>query len=246
VSTCFLIDDYFSTLSSPHEIVPALLAAAHDSGLAIDYLARESACAEVDGTGVAAILEGHLVADPSPGTTGSRPPTPLTGWLSNGQRSPAADGYEAMSAPRLWTPPRENAAERHSVFVDVELWHERDGRRSWSCAFLAAVWQSMRLGLLRHDGRVVIRPERWEGPWPQQWEELPPVVQLTERPAPFSAYRTLSILDVRFLPIELAVRTILDQVAVDPVAAGQVIDRAGDEGFELPAEAADRVRYVFL
>jgi hypothetical protein len=41
VSTCFLIDDYFSTLSSPHEIVPALLAAAHDSGLAIDYLARE-------------------------------------------------------------------------------------------------------------------------------------------------------------------------------------------------------------
>ncbi len=246
VSTCFLVDDYFSQLRSPQEVVPLVLAAARDSGLDIDYLARESACANADGTAVAAILEGHLVVDPPPGTTGSRPPTTLTGWLSNGQRSPAVGDYEAMSAPHPWVPPRQNATERHSVFVDVELWDEQDGQRVWSCAFLAAVWQTIRLGLLRHDGRVITRPERWDGPWPQHWHELPPVIQLTDRPAPFSAYRTLSILDVRFLPIELAVRTILDQVAVDPVAAGQVLDRARNEGYDVPAETADRVRYVFL
>ncbi len=132
VSTCYLIDDYFSSLSSPQEVMPALLAAAHENGLEIDYMARESACAEVSGISVAAILEGHLVADPPPGTTGSRPPATQIGWLANGQRSPASADYEAMSVPAPWSPPRQNAAERHSVFVDVELWDKRNGRRTWS------------------------------------------------------------------------------------------------------------------
>ena len=45
VSTCFLIDDYFSRFASPAEVLPMVLAAAEREGVQIDYLARESACA---------------------------------------------------------------------------------------------------------------------------------------------------------------------------------------------------------
>lgn len=45
ISTCFLIDDYFSRLATPAELIPPLLAAAAEAGLTIDYLARESGCA---------------------------------------------------------------------------------------------------------------------------------------------------------------------------------------------------------
>jgi hypothetical protein len=49
VSTCFLIDDYFTRFSSPAELVPTLLAEAGRAGLTIDYLARESGCGVADG-----------------------------------------------------------------------------------------------------------------------------------------------------------------------------------------------------
>jgi hypothetical protein len=50
----------------------------------------------------------------------------------------------------------------------------------------------------------------------------------------------------RFLPIELAVRTILGQVAVDATVAEQVRERATGEGLDLPGEVVDRIRYAFL
>lgn len=40
ISSCFLIDDYFSRLSTPAELIPPLLEAAAAAGLTIDYLAR--------------------------------------------------------------------------------------------------------------------------------------------------------------------------------------------------------------
>src|SRR6266545_1510788 len=43
ISTCFLVDDYFTRLSPPHEVIPQLVDAASAAGLRIDYLARESA-----------------------------------------------------------------------------------------------------------------------------------------------------------------------------------------------------------
>src|SRR5207245_1777943 len=53
ISTCFLIDDYFTQFSSPAEVIPQLLTAAQRHGLQIDYLARESACARADGVALA-------------------------------------------------------------------------------------------------------------------------------------------------------------------------------------------------
>jgi hypothetical protein len=244
VSTCFLVDDYFGQFSSPAELIPALVAAAAEAGLSIDYLARESACAEADGVPLAALVEARLVDDPPPGTTGSRPPARETGWLCNGQRTPASTG-EALRDVSTWRPPAENGARNHSIFVDVELWNEQAGQRVWSCPFLATVWQLLRLGLLRNLGEPVAVPVPWAGDLPTTWAELPAVVQLTAQPAPFSAYRTASVLAGRFLPIELAVRTILSQVHVDPEADRQIIQRSSGESLALPAEVVDRVSYVF-
>ena len=83
-----------------------------------------------------------------------------------------------MAGPSPWQPPRESARRRHSIFVDVELWDDRDGQRTWSCPMLAAVWQLMRLGLLRDHGRPVLAPQDWRTGFPDSWDELPPVIRL--------------------------------------------------------------------
>lgn len=246
VSTCFLIDDYSSATSSPAEVVPELLQAARDCGLEIDYLARESGCAEADGVPVSQLVEERIVAEPPPGTNGLRPPVTETGWLCNGQRSPGNAGTEAMETVLRWRPPVESAANRHSVFVDVELWDEDHGTRTWSCAFLAAVWQLLRLGLLRDRGAPVAVPKPWEDAFPTEWHQLPAIVQLNRGAAPFTAYHTMSLLPGRFFPIEHAVRTILSQVAVDPAVSSQILDRGRGEGLSLPVEPVERIGYVFL
>jgi hypothetical protein len=249
ISTCFLVDDYFSPLSAPSEVVPMLLQAADAAGLTIDYLARESACAQARGIPVAELVAGSLVPDPPPGTNGARPPTKDTGWLCNGVRSPrATDVGQAMKTPTQWQPPSENGANRHSVFVDVELWSdgdaERDGRL-WSCSFLASVWQLLRLGLLRAQGQPVVTPRPWTGDLPATWSELDPVIQLNPQARPFAAYRTYSVLAMRFLNIEHAVRTILSQVQVDHHVMAQIDKRATDENVYLPREIIDRIGYTF-
>jgi hypothetical protein len=244
-STCFLIDDYFAPNSSPAVVIPELLRAAEAAGLELDYLARESACVEAEGAPLARLVEERIVADPPPGTNGMRPPVTETGWLCNGQRSPGLAQVQAMEPAAGWTPPAQNAATRHSVFVDVELWDERKGERTWSCAFLAAVWQLLRLGLLRSNGARVAVPQPRPGDLPERWDQLPAVMQLRPRAAPFSAYRNLSILPGRFHATEHAVRTILSQVSVEGTAARQAIDRSQAEGISLPAEPVDRLEYIF-
>ncbi|MEW9533408.1 SCO2522 family protein [Microbispora sp. NPDC049125] len=245
VSTCFLVDDYFSRFSTPAELVPMVLEAAAEHDLTIDYLARESACAEWGGVEPARLVEERLVDDPPPDTNGSRPPVKETGWLCNGTRSPHPGAVQAMGRAQRWAPPVQNAKRGHSIFVDVELWDESGGRRTWSCPFLAAVWQLLRLGLLRSEGQVPLPPAPRPAGWPTGWDALPAVVQLRDQAPPFSAYTTLSVLSPRFLPVELAVRTILSQVAVDADVLRQVGTRSEGEGIRLEEELVDRISYVF-
>ena len=223
-----------------------VLAAANREGLEIDYLARESACADADSVSPAYLTLGRLVTEPVPGTTGGRPPLTETGWLTNGQRSPSTSRGEAMARRAVWQPPQESARRRHSIFVDVELWDEEDSQRTWSCAMLAAVWQLLRLGLLRDRGRPVTTPADWmDRPFPDHWAELPPVLRLNPRAAAFAAYTTLSVLSPRFLPVELAVRTILSQFACDESILAEATSRAARDAMQLPADLVDRIRYVF-
>jgi hypothetical protein len=248
VSTCFLIDDYFSRFSSPAEVIPMVQAAARKEDLEIDYLARESACAAADAYRIspASLTLARLVTEPVPGTTGGRPPVTETGWLTNGQRSPSTSRGEAMSKRMPWQPPLESAHRQHSIFVDVELWDDRDAIRTWSCPMLAAVWQLIRLGFLRNQGRPVVAPRDWtDQAYPDSWDDLPPVTRLNPGAAAFAAYTTLSVLSPRFLPVELAVRTILGQFACDAEIFAAAADRAGRDAMQLPAELVDRIRYVF-
>src|SRR3984957_6767977 len=109
VSTCFLIEDYFSRFSTPASVIPMVLAAAEREGVQIDYLARESACAAANGISPADLTLGSLVTEPVPGTTGGRPPLTETGWLTNGQRSPSTSRGEAMARRVPWQAPGERA-----------------------------------------------------------------------------------------------------------------------------------------
>ncbi|WP_330349848.1 SCO2522 family protein [Streptomyces sp. NBC_00582] len=252
ISTCFLIDDYFSRLSTPAELIPPLLQAAADAGLTIDYLARESGCAVADPgrrdrAELAESVLHRLVESPPPGSNGFRPPVSRTGWLTNGRRAPAQRTSAALDATgTVWQPPSETGARGHSVFMDVELWNGPEDDRTWSCAFLASVWQLVRLGLLRDNGRAVLTPTPWDDrEFPAEWDALPPVLRLNPKAAPFTAYVTCSVLPARFLPVEHAVRVILDQVHVEAQALAQVAERSGAEGFELPAGVVDRTSYVF-
>ncbi|GID31356.1 SCO2522 family protein [Paractinoplanes brasiliensis] len=247
ISTCFLIDDYFTKFSSPPEVVTALVATAAECGLTIDYVARESGCARAGEVDVATIVQQHLVDEPVEGSNGGRPPASRTGWLANGERSPASGG-SAMSAPEPgWRPPRQSARRNHSIFVDVELWSDGPGGRLWSCPFLAAVWQLQRLGLLRNLGEPIADPvPATPSDLPREWEGMPAVVQLNPSAGPFRAYRTFTALDARFLPVELAVRTILGQVAVDTAVTTPIAERARREGLNLPIEPVDRIAYAFV
>ncbi|MFJ8144457.1 SCO2522 family protein [Streptomyces sp. NPDC096048] len=247
ISTCFLIDDYFTRFSTPAEVVPMLLAEAERAGLSVDYLARESGCATTGKVPVAEAVAGRIVESPPPGSYGLRPPAAQTGWLANGERSPAARAPQAMKRAAAWQPPRETAARRHSVFLDVELWSDdADGHRTWSCPFLAAVWQLARLGLLRDGGEPVLVPQPHTATgFPDDWDELPSLLRLNAGADPFSAYRTCSVLPTRFLPVEHAVRVILDQIEVDPGALEQVAERSGRERTPVPDSVADRVSYVY-
>jgi hypothetical protein len=151
-----------------------------------------------------------------------------------------------MAKRTPWQPPQESARRRHSIFVDVELWDERNGQRTWSCPLLAAVWQLMRLGLLRNQGRPVVTPQDWTDPrFPDRWDELPAVIRLRPEAAAFAAYTTLSVLSPRFLPVELAVRTILSQFACDRNIFEEATGRAARDSMRLPDELVDRIRYVF-
>ncbi|KMS68197.1 hypothetical protein ACM01_40015 [Streptomyces viridochromogenes] len=245
ISTCFLVDDYFSRFSTPAELIPMVLKEAERAGLVIDYLARESACAVADRIELAESVMHRLVESPPPGSYGSRPPVSRTGWLANGQRTPWTP-RSALGEIKGWEPPRETAARNHSVFMDVELWSEKDGRRLWSCPFLAAVWQLARLGLLRHLGEPVLVPTSWAGEdFPHDWDRLPPLTRLTDTKAAFSAYRTCTLMPNRFLAVEDAVRLILDQIDVDAGALDQVATRSAGEGMPVPAAVAQRATYVF-
>ena len=246
VSTCFLIDDYFTTFSTPAEVVQMLTEAAGGTGLEIDYVARESGCATAGRIELAALVEQRLVAEPPVGANGARPPTSETGWLSNGERSPTDRPADAMAAPREWRPPRQSAPQNHSIFLDIELWRETPTGRLWSCPMLAAVWQLQRLGVLRHLGEPIAEPQPGTpADLAGDWAAMPPVVQLNRRAAPFRAYRTFSVLANRFLTIEAAVQTILGHVCVDAAVAAQLAERAAREKLVLPDELVARVGYAF-
>jgi len=246
ISTCVLVDDYSSTFSEPGAVIAGIREAATSAGVSIDYVARQAGLVDADGLPLTAAVLDRLVSDPPPGTAGWRPPPGESGWASNGQRTPAMSANEAMSGTRAWQPPAQNATDQHSIFVDVELWSGPAEARVWSPSFLAAVWQLVRLGVLRFNGEPVTEPWAVEGDLPTLWSALPAVLRLNPKAAPFSAYRTLSLLGLRYLPVHQAVRTILGQVALDSEILRRISERAAGEGILLDGDVVGRAEFVCL
>ena len=265
ISTCFLVDDYTPSSPTldqpkPSEVVDIVTAAADQAGFRIDYLAREAGCAIAcerpysgprDQSPLADIVAGLIVEEAAVGANGSRPPTAQTGWLSNGARSPAA--AVAMDAPG-WEPPEEFGKDKHSVFVDIELWSLDNSmpqaERQYSCSLLSAVWLLLRLGLLRDAGRAVAKPYRF-GPGetlPDLWSQLPSITQLTPDAAPFAAYQVLSVLPPHFRAAEHAAEIIIDHLRFDGAVLKQTADRArdGSNPVTLPDNPVGRVSHLFF
>ncbi|MFF0487863.1 SCO2522 family protein [Nocardia sp. NPDC004068] len=263
VSTCYLLDDYFQPATDAAEALTELLAAAERAGLGIDYLARESGCcrssAFADGVPVgepipvADMVAARIVAEPAPPDTGSRPPTAESGWLCNGRRSSEGESAQAMRN-RTFRPPEEFGCREHSIFLDVQLWSVRtteDGTViRWSCPFLAAVWQLLRLGMLRFHGAPVVDPYQWRSgdPWPKRWHDVPPVVQLNPAAEPFAAYQTLSMLPKRYLGIEHAVRVILDHLDLDDDVIAQIVSCGAAEAVPITVshKVSERLSHLLL
>ncbi|BEL09079.1 SCO2522 family protein [Actinoplanes sichuanensis] len=245
ISTCFLIDDYFSAFSTPDEVIGRLVEAAGDNGLTIDYVAREAGCAEAGPVRPAELVLDRLVNEPPPGTDGLKPPAAASGWVTNGDRPPGSSAQPAMARRPAWQPPTENAKSLHSIYLAVEIFSRKPEGRQWSCPFLAAVWQLLRLGMLRDNGRPVAAPQPAGERLPATWESMPAVLRLNPDAQPFSAYRTLSVLARQFQNIEAAVGVVLGQVAVDEEVHQQVRIRAEEEGVVLPEGLVQRISYVF-
>ena len=157
---------------------------------------------------------------------------------------------------RTWQPAVEYSKRNHSIFLDVELWRdiaepgadhdEVLSHRQYSCPFLAAVWQLVRLGLLRNDGAPALTVSERPAEWPDDWALFPDIVKVNPAAKPFYAYRVFSIMPSHFLGIEHAVRTIVDHFLVDPGVAELLRIRAEEKNVPFPAAVADRVSHHFL
>lgn len=257
VSTCFLVDDYFRNDTNPATIVKVVDRIATECGITIDYLAREAGCCTVDGVSLAELVVAMLVPEPPVGTNGSQPflyEYKESGWLCNGER-PSVESEEAMlvESPR---PPVQFGKRNHSIFLDVELWKDTRervdnkivSRRTWSCPLLASIWHLLRLGMLRYYGEPVAQPQQWpiDEDWPQHWDGLPTVTQLNPRAAPFSAFRSTSILPRSYLAIEHAVDVILNHFDIDEAVVNQMIERGRRESLIIPREITSRISHIFI
>lgn len=266
VSTCYFVDDYTAPNADPRDILGKLLTAADEADVRIDYLARQSGCATGipgdDGgssgapISLAELVAASIVAEPDvSSSTGRRPPTAESGWLCNGRRP--SDGEQPQHTWMLpFRPAEEFGRSEHSIFLDVQLWSERtesaNGRnevhRRWSAPMLAAVWQLLRLGVLRYHGAAVVRPQvvAPEAQWPSRWQELPAVMQLAHDAPPFAAYRSTSIVPKHRAALVHSTQVILDHLDVDRAVIDQLI--AGGAAEEVPVtvsrKISDRVSHL--
>ena len=118
--------------------------------------------------------------------------------------------------------------------------------RMYSCPFLSAVWQLVRLGLLRKKGIPALEVTDWDGRRREEWSQFPDIVRVNPGAKPFYAYQSLSILPQNFLPVEHAVRTIVDHVVLDQPVVASLRNRAREKNIALPDLVTERIGHHFL
>jgi hypothetical protein len=210
-SNCVMIDDYEKLRgTTPQEVIGEIvLPAAARAGLRIDYVGREAGCALVGES-----FLKRLGEQTAPERQANRPPLSTSGWLY--EQNGVDDGQSSM-AMRVGMPSQK--LTRFGRFIDIELYCEEKGKgRSYSCPYLASIWQARRLGAIADPAMTPQPVERDEQGAPQfgdDWDALPAIMQLNDDADPFEAYWVSSLLPHGYMRIEAAVRTILGKLAAN-------------------------------
>lgn len=239
ISTCFMIDDYTESIRSPSEVFPRLLEASRRCNIEIDYIVRESALTD-DPHSIASLVVDCLPKSKLVIRQRSDPQVASTTLADDDAKfSLEEEAAEELSGAQMSMP--------QSIYLSTELWTDSTSGKKWSCAFLAAVWQLARLGLLDDKSQAYLAPHAMDQFQNlSQWQNVPPVIQVSDKAAPFRAYKTLSILGSHYISVEAAVRTILRQAAVPPEIFERVTTSSDREGIIIPEKIVDRINYIFI
>lgn len=215
-SVCLMIDDYFPARGSidPDEAAALFIAAFEEAGLALDYVAHEADFAVFAEDVRARIQPQPRLGEMSFGEPGgfrndlkdSSGRWLRSGWISNGDpiraERGARDGFALFDRAAKTDETLGRPEHRTSMALEVQIYDTPKGDAVvWSCPFLAACWQLVRLGALRDDNNEPRFPERMR--------------QLRDDAPPFHARRTLTLLPPSMLRVEHAVRVILSQLDLD-------------------------------
>lgn len=227
-STCFMVDDYGKLESTtPEEVLGGIvLPAAEAVGLRIDYIVREGGCAR---------LAGPFMSSLSGITTDSytTPTLQESVWLSRLERLQGGK------------PTPQSEPDMGSVRMDIELARNVDGTTTYSCPFLAAIFQNLRLGLLYDPSNpdTIAQPVEEFG---DNWGKLPVIMQLRKDAPPFEAFRSFSYLSERFMEVENAVRSILDSLVLAQLPGETRMQAlANTQGYRLNPSPSNRRGYAF-
>lgn len=234
VSTCILIDDYFESKGpTPREAVEIFRNAAARLGFRLDWIAFEADCALA-----ADYFFDNLYPQPRFGESSHGglygEPNRLSRsgqlWISNGdptRETKAPRSRRFLGEETKYLPGKVRPEIATSIALDVEIAKagSQDGDLMWSCPFLAACWQLIRLGCWREPSGGMLAPKR--------------LLAVSDRPPPFFAQRTLSHLPTRYLRVEHAVQVILAQLTIDDRARREIDPHAKE--FEI----REYIEYAF-
>lgn len=239
-STCLLLDDYSIEMpGTPETIIPKITEAYSRVDLPIDYLVRESSLSGEPAERLLNMASGLATED----LWATKSPFSGTGantlWFKVGSDAERGDSDTGTLS-------QYSFPDKHPIEMLVAAATQTGKKSNWTCAALATVWQLLRLGLLSsNDNTLKPHPLDQLKKLPDEWDDVPGVLQLTHSPAPIAAFRTLSILPPMYLQVEGAVLSILERLILDnelQELAGMV---AGRNGVTLPRRITDRVSYVF-
>jgi hypothetical protein len=234
VSTCVLIDDYFESRGpTPEQAVEIFKNAAERLGFRLDWIAFEADCALA-----ADYFFDNLYPQPRfgesshGGTYGELNRLSRSGqsWVSNGDptrqsKAPRSRRFLGEEVKYLSGKVRPEIATSIALDVEIANFGSQGDDLIWSCPFLAACWQLIRLGCWREPSGGMLAPKR--------------LLAVSDRPPPFFARRTLSHLPSRYLRVEHAVQVILNQLTIDERARREIDPRA--EQFEI----REYIEYAF-
>jgi hypothetical protein len=99
---------------------------------------------------------------------------------------------------------------------------------------------------LRKDGVPALEVTDFDGEWKSEWSQFPDIMRVNPSASPFYAYESMNIKPQNFLPIETAVRTIIDHFVFQQDVMAKLDQRAQRENIVMPDVISQRMSHHFL